>query len=88
MNRAGLSILAGYEVASDFEFGGGLVAMKQLLALPQPPEAVFTSNDAMAVGVYQALHQAGLSIPQDMAVIGYDDIEIAQYMTPPAENEV
>ncbi|HDL7479676.1 ribose operon transcriptional repressor RbsR [Yersinia enterocolitica] len=83
MDRAGLPVLPDYEVASDFEFGGGLVAMKQLLALPQPPEAVFTSNDAMAVGVYQALHQAGLSIPQDMAVIGYDDIEIAQYMTPP-----
>jgi LacI family transcriptional regulator len=83
MDRAGLPVLSGYEVFSDFEFGGGLVAMKQLLALPEPPEAVFTSNDAMAVGVYQALHQAGLSIPQDMAVIGYDDIEIAQYMTPP-----
>lgn len=83
MDRAGLPVLPDYEVASDFEFGGGLVAMKQLLALPQPPEAVFTSNDAMAVGVYQALHQAGLSIPQDMAVIGYDDIEIAQYMAPP-----
>ena len=83
MDRAGLPIPSGYEVASDFEFGGGLVAMKQLLALPEPPEAVFTSNDAMAVGVYQALHQAGLSIPQDIAVIGYDDIEIAQYMTPP-----
>ncbi|AJJ61664.1 ribose operon repressor [Yersinia aldovae 670-83] len=83
MNRAGLVIPSEYEVVSDFEFGGGLVAMKQLLALPKPPEAVFTSNDAMAVGVYQALYQAGLSIPQDMAVIGYDDIEIAQYMTPP-----
>ncbi|MFA3763060.1 ribose operon transcriptional repressor RbsR [Yersinia sp. 2544 StPb PI] len=83
MDRAGLPIPSGYEVAGDFEFCGGLVAMKQLLALPEPPEAVFTSNDAMAVGVYQALHQAGLSIPQDMAVIGYDDIEIAQYMTPP-----
>lgn len=83
MKRAGLPILSGYEIASDFEFAGGLAAMKQLLALPQPPEAVFTSNDAMAVGVYQALYQVGLSIPQDMAVIGYDDIEIARYMTPP-----
>ncbi|WP_145501027.1 ribose operon transcriptional repressor RbsR [Yersinia similis] len=83
MTRAGLPIINGYEVVSNFEFGGGLVAMKQLLALPQPPDAVFTSNDAMAVGVYQALYQVGLSIPQHMAVIGYDDIEIAQYMTPP-----
>ena len=45
--------------------------------------AVFTGNDARAVGAYQALHQSGLRIPQDMAVVGYDDIELARYMTPP-----
>ncbi|MCV5296165.1 substrate-binding domain-containing protein, partial [Escherichia coli] len=39
--------------------------------------------DAMAVGAYQALYQAGLQIPQDMALVGYDDIELARYMTPP-----
>ena len=72
-----------YIIYSDFEFQGGMTAMSQLLALPHPPEAVFTSNDAMAVGVYQALYQHGLTIPADMAVIGYDDIELAQYMTPP-----
>jgi LacI family transcriptional regulator len=44
---------------------------------------VFIGNDAMAVGAYQALYQAGLSIPQDMAIVGYDDIELARYMTPP-----
>jgi LacI family transcriptional regulator len=37
----------------------------------------------MAFGAYQALYQAGLRVPQDMAVIGYDDIELARYMTPP-----
>ncbi|HBQ80995.1 MAG TPA: transcriptional repressor PurR, partial [Erwinia persicina] len=40
-------------------------------------------NDAMAVGVYHALYQAGMTIPQDIAVVGYDDIELARYMTPP-----
>lgn len=40
-------------------------------------------NDAMAVGAYQALYQAGLRIPDDIAVVGYDDIELAKYMTPP-----
>lgn len=58
-------------------------AMQQLLALPQRPQAVFVGNDAMAVGAYQALYQAGLLIPQDMALVGYDDIELARYMTPP-----
>ena len=57
--------------------------VQQLLALPQRPQAVFVGNDAMAVGAYQALYQAGLQIPQDMALVGYDDIELARYMTPP-----
>jgi LacI family transcriptional regulator len=70
-------------ITSDFEFGGGFSAMQQLLALPQRPQAVFIGNDAMAVGAYQALYQAGLQIPQDMALVGYDDIELARYMTPP-----
>lgn len=83
MKKARLEILPGYEVSSDFEFGGGLVAMEQLLMLPEPPHAVFASNDAMAVGVYQALYQRGLRVPDDVAVVGYDDIQLAQYLMPP-----
>ncbi|WP_312952383.1 ribose operon transcriptional repressor RbsR [Superficieibacter sp.] len=83
MHRAGLEIPAGYEITGDFEFGGGFAAMKQLLAHPAPPDAVFAGNDAMAVGAYQALYQAGKRIPEDMAIVGYDDIELARYMTPP-----
>ncbi|MES4615168.1 MAG: ribose operon transcriptional repressor RbsR [Ewingella sp.] len=83
MHQAGLPVLPGYEVTGDFEFASGLPAMEQLLALPQRPEAVFASNDAMAVGVYQALYKEGLRVPDDIAVIGYDDIQLAQYMTPP-----
>jgi LacI family transcriptional regulator len=83
MLRSGLPVVEGYIITSDFEFGGGLTAMQSLLALPVPPQAVFVGNDAMAVGVYQALYQAGLSIPKEMAVVGYDDIELAAFMTPP-----
>ncbi len=83
MHQAGLPVLPGYEVIGDFEFASGLPTMEQLLALPQRPEAVFASNDAMAVGVYQALYKEGLRVPDDIAVIGYDDIQLAQYMTPP-----
>ncbi|WP_076738007.1 ribose operon transcriptional repressor RbsR [Cronobacter sakazakii] len=78
MQRAGLPVAEGYEVIA-----GGLRAMQSLLALPEPPQAVFMGNDAMAVGAYQALYQAGLRIPQDIALVGYDDIELASYMTPP-----
>ncbi|GHD97397.1 hypothetical protein GCM10011445_40950 [Pseudocitrobacter faecalis] len=83
MQHAGLPVPDGYVITSNFEFGGGFDAMQQLLELPELPQAVFVGNDAMAVGAYQALYQAGLRIPQDMAVIGYDDIELARYMTPP-----
>ncbi len=83
MKNATLPVLPGYVVAGDFEFQGGFNAMNQLLAINPLPQAVFTSNDAMAVGVYHALYQAGLSVPQDIAVMGYDDIELARYMTPP-----
>lgn len=83
MSRSGLSVPSGYEVIADFEFGGGFDAMQKLLAQQTPPDAVFIGNDAMAVGAYQALYQAGLHIPRDMAIVGYDDIELARYMTPP-----
>ncbi|MDX7999789.1 ribose operon transcriptional repressor RbsR [Xenorhabdus sp. Reich] len=83
MRDAGLEISADYEIYSNFEFSGGFLSMKQLLQLPEPPEAVFASNDAMAIGVYQALYQSGLSVPKDISVIGYDDIAIAPYLTPP-----
>lgn len=83
MNKAGLEICEGFEIIGDFEFQGGFSAMSSLLALEQPPLAVFTGNDAMAVGAYHALYQAGLKVPQDMAIVGYDDIELARYMTPP-----
>ena len=83
MLRSGLTVPADYEVIADFEFGGGFDAMQTLLANATPPDAVFIGNDAMAVGAYQALYQAGLRIPQDMAIVGYDDIELARYMAPP-----
>lgn len=83
MAASGLAVPPGYVLDGDFEFQGGFNAMNQLLALDPPPQAVFTSNDAMAVGVYHALYQAGLRVPQDMAVMGYDNIELARYLTPP-----
>jgi DNA-binding LacI/PurR family transcriptional regulator len=61
---------------------GGAEAMRQLLTLKEPPDAVFCFNDLMALGAIRALHQAGLRIPDDVAVIGYDDIEEGRYATP------
>lgn len=83
MAAAGLVLPPEYIIDGDFEFQGGFNGMNALLACKIRPQAVFTSNDAMAVGAYHALYQAGVRIPEDMAVMGYDDIELARYMTPP-----
>ncbi|MGV8952455.1 MAG: LacI family DNA-binding transcriptional regulator [Cypionkella sp.] len=54
-----------------------------LMALDNPPDAIFCANDMMAVGCFDALRHLGIRVPEDAAVIGFDDREIAQYMHPP-----
>jgi len=61
---------------------GGHAAMRALLALPTPPTAVFCANDLIALGAYKACAQAGVSIPGDISIVGCDDIEFAQLVTP------
>ncbi|HEY1452552.1 MAG TPA: LacI family DNA-binding transcriptional regulator [Roseiarcus sp.] len=61
----------------------GYEAARELMALKSPPTAIFCANDLMAVGAYEALHELGLRIPDDVAVMGYDDREIAQHLHPP-----
>lgn len=62
----------------------GYALTHELLQLPDPPTAIFAGNDRTAVGVYCAVYEAGLKIPGDVAVIGFDDQrEIAEHLTPP-----
>lgn len=61
---------------------GGHAAMRVLLAQPAPPTAVFCANDLLALGAYKACAQAGISIPGDVSIVGCDDIEFAQLVTP------
>ena len=56
--------------------------MRQLLALDSPPDAVFCFNDYLALGVIRAIHDAGYSVPEDIAVVGFDDIEDGHYSIP------
>ncbi|THD48813.1 MAG: LacI family DNA-binding transcriptional regulator [Bradyrhizobium sp.] len=60
----------------------GYEATRELMALADPPTAIFCGNDLMAVGCYDALRELGLRIPDDIAVMGYDDREIAQHIHP------
>lgn len=59
---------------------GGYARMKELLALPNPPDAVFCSYDQMAIGAIHAIREAGKKIPEDIAVIGFDDIAVSAYV--------
>ncbi|MGB1257784.1 MAG: substrate-binding domain-containing protein, partial [Thiolinea sp.] len=61
----------------------GYEGTRHLMALTTPPTAIFCQNDRMAVGCYEALKEMGLSIPDDVSVIGYDDDEIARHVSPP-----
>ncbi|WP_425145212.1 LacI family DNA-binding transcriptional regulator [Deinococcus sp.] len=61
----------------------GYRVMRQLLLRGHPPTAVFAHNDLLAMGVCHAVRQAGLSVPEDVSVVGYDDISSAGYLNPP-----
>ncbi|MFO7305506.1 MAG: LacI family DNA-binding transcriptional regulator [Gammaproteobacteria bacterium] len=65
-----------------FVFESGLEAARELLNLPEPPTAIFASNDDMAAGVLMAAHQMGLAIPGDLSVAGFDDTYIARTVWP------
>jgi DNA-binding LacI/PurR family transcriptional regulator len=67
----------------DFTRGSGISAMRQLLADDPGLDAVFVASDLMAEGAMRALRQAGRRVPDDVAVIGFDDNEIARYTEPP-----
>jgi DNA-binding LacI/PurR family transcriptional regulator len=63
--------------------GGGLEAMQSLLALKERPTAVFCYNDMTAIGALRALHKAGVRVPGEMSVAGFDDLPIASFVEPP-----
>lgn len=60
----------------------GAQAVQHLLSLEHPPDAIFCFNDLMALGAIRALHKAGLRVPEDVAVVGFDDIEDGRFSTP------
>jgi len=66
----------------DWHFAGGYAEMRALLALPDPPTAVFVGSDEQCLGVYRALHEHGLAVPAAMSVVGFDDMPYAELMTP------
>jgi LacI family transcriptional regulator len=70
-------------VEGDHSLEGGIRAMERLLESSDMPTAVMCSNDMTAIGVLHKSHRAGLKVPQDLSVVGFDDIQIAHVILPP-----
>jgi LacI family repressor for deo operon, udp, cdd, tsx, nupC, and nupG len=80
---SGLPAPAELIEAGDFTMSSGAAAMSRLMALAQPPTAVFCSNDEMAYGAIRAVDKMGLSVPQDVSVVGFDGQNFAEFYNPP-----
>jgi LacI family transcriptional regulator len=97
-SRPGIDRLRGYRSASqalglayrdeyvaygDFYAESGREATARLLALPEPPTAIFAAADMMAIGAVRAAAEAGLRVPEDLSIVGFDDIQLAPHLNPP-----
>jgi LacI family transcriptional regulator len=82
LERLGLPYRDEYVRDGDFYFESGFASMQELLTLAEPPTAVFAASDLMAAGAIRAIEQAGLGVPADIAVVGFDDIQLAAMVQP------
>ena len=83
LQKVGLSIPDEYIRYGNWEYESGITETKVLLALTPRPTAIFAMNDLMAAGCMHVLNENGLNIPEDMAVVGFDNREISRYLQPP-----
>jgi len=83
MQEIGLESDPELIVEGDHTMEGGMSAFARLLARPIRPTAVLCSNDMTAIGVMRESHEAGIAIPRDLSVVGFDDIRLAQFVIPP-----
>jgi len=82
LTRHNLPVEPHLLVEGDWEFEGGAAALRTLLAQGAAPTAIFVGNDAMAVGAIDALRQAGLRTPADIAIVGYDNRDFCRLLRP------
>jgi LacI family transcriptional regulator len=79
----GLAYRDDYVAYGDFYAESGRELTERLLALPEPPTAIFAASDLMAIGAVRAAAEAGLRVPEDLSVVGFDDIQLAPHVNPP-----
>jgi LacI family transcriptional regulator len=83
MRAAGVEPAPELEQTGNFSEQSGYAGAQRLLALEERPTAIFAANDSMAIGALSALRDAGVRVPEDVAVAGFDDIPIARFVNPP-----
>jgi LacI family transcriptional regulator len=83
LRDAGLITDSRYRLQGEFTEPSGYEAGLRLLQIDPRPDAVFVGNDRMAVGVMGAFHDSGVEVPAGIAIAGFDDIEMSQYLSPP-----
>jgi DNA-binding LacI/PurR family transcriptional regulator len=83
VETAGLRVDPALVRHGDFHLEGGYEQGRQLLALADPPTAIFAGSDLQGLGVYEAAREAGLRIPEDLSVVGFDDLPVARWVGPP-----
>ncbi len=83
MDEAGVPVDPALVSHGKFHVGEGIDKGRALLRLPDRPTAIFAGNDLQALGVYQAAREARLHIPEDLSVVGFDDLPVARWVGPP-----
>jgi LacI family transcriptional regulator len=78
-----VNVTPEWRLAGNFTEASGYEAARRFVGLRDRPRALFASNDSMAIGAISALREAGLRVPEDVAVGGFDDIPMARYTSPP-----
>jgi DNA-binding LacI/PurR family transcriptional regulator len=83
MDAAGVPMEPDLVSHGPFKVDEGVRRGRELLHRPDPPTAIIAGNDLQALGVYQAAREARLHIPEDLSVVGFDDLPVAQWVGPP-----
>ncbi|EOB9998510.1 DNA-binding transcriptional regulator CytR [Cronobacter sakazakii] len=83
LRRSGMTVDPHYIARGDFTYEAGANALEQLLSLPQPPTAIFCHSDVMALGALSMAKRRGFRVPDDLSIIGFDNIALAEFCDPP-----
>lgn len=81
--EAGLTLPEDWLLEGNFECDTAVIAADKILAMDKKPSAVFCFNDIMALGLMSRLQEKGMKIPEDISIIGYDNIDLSAYFSPP-----